>query len=173
MEKHNYPVHIYFSAKIIAPLIKIFNALRDLADLAVRFWVAKVFLVSAMSKTVDWGATIVLFKYDYSVPFMSATTAAYVGTAAEFILPVLLILGLGGRLAIFCFFVYNIICVISFHFLWTPVGITGLNDHINWGMLLMLLMFYGSGRLSLDYLLRKRYGHLLNLGIGKKPFWFD
>lgn len=156
--------YVVLSARIVRPIIRLLNALRDLGDLIVRWWVAKIFLASGISKVVSWGSTLVLFKYDYSVPLLSPAVAAYIGTGAEFILPLFLILGLGGRFWIFAFFVYNIVCVISFHFLWTPSGITGLTDHINWGMLLMLLMFHGSGRLSLDYWLHKRYGYLIYQG---------
>lgn len=157
------PIHIRISAKILAPFIKTFNALRDIGDLIVRWWVAKIFFMSALSKTTDWGGTLVLFKYDYHVPWLNPAFAAYLGTAFEFILPVFFILGLGGRLTIFIFFIYNVICVISFNYLWTPAGYTGLTDHVNWGLLLMLLMFYGPGRLSLDYLIEKRYGSLLEI----------
>jgi putative oxidoreductase len=104
---------------------------------------------------------------------MSPTIAAYLGTGLEFLLPALLVLGLGGRLSIFIFFIYNIFCVISFHFLWTPAGQAGLFDHINWGLLLMLVMFSGPGRLSLDHLLRKRYGHLFGVSTDNKFVWFN
>lgn len=152
---------IHIPVKILKPVLRGLNILRDAADLIARWWVAKIFFFSFLSKITDWGSTIVLFKYDYSVPFLSATTAAYLGTAAELVLPILLILGLGGRFFIFVFFVYNVICVASFHFLWTAVGAAGLDDHINWGILLMLLMFHGSGRFSLDYLLHRKFGHLV------------
>lgn len=154
--------HIYISAKIVRPWLKLLNHLKDVGDLLARLWVAKIFLMSGLSKIQDWGATYVLFKYDYAVPLLSPMTAAYLGTAAEFALPILLILGLGGRFFIFVFFIYNIICVVSFHFLWTPSGAAGLADHVNWGLLLMLLMFHGSGRFSLDHILHKKYGHLIH-----------
>lgn len=156
--------HIVISSKIALPILRLLNLGKDFGDLIARLWVAKIFIDSGISKLQDWGATMVLFKYDYHVPLLSTTTAAYLGTAAEFALPVLLILGLGGRLAIFAFFVYNIICVVSFHFLWTPAGASGLQDHIMWGMLIMMLMFHGSGRFSIDHLIHKRYGHLIIRG---------
>ncbi len=156
--------HIVISEKILRPFFLILHRFKDLADLLARLWVAKIFLESGLSKIQDWGATMVLFKYDYSVPLMSPAVAAYLGTTAEFVLPALLILGLGGRFIIFIFFVYNIICVVSFHFLWTPVGSSGLNDHVDWGILLMLLMFHGSGRFSLDHLIHKRFGHFIHRG---------
>jgi putative oxidoreductase len=135
--------------------------LKHVADLLARLWVADVFLKSGLSKIQDWNTTIVLFKYVYSTPFLSPEFAAYIGTSAEFILPVFLVLGLGGRISILLFFIYNAMCALSFHFLWTPAGSEGLNDHIMWGLLLMLLMFHGSGNISLDYLIHKKYGHLL------------
>lgn len=163
--------HIVIPARIIRPVLVTLDYFKSFADLVVRLWVANVFLQSALSKVTSWTSTIVLFKYSYSVPFMSPVAAAYIGTAAEFILPVLLVLGLGGRISIFCFFVYNVVCVVSFHFLFTPAGQTGLNDHINWGMLLMLLMFHGSGKFSLDYLIHKRWGHLFLLGKKNQYAW--
>jgi putative oxidoreductase len=142
-------------------LIKNLSCLRHVADLIARIWVADVFFKSGLSKIQDWNTTIVLFKYVYSTPLMSPEIAAYIGTAAEFILPVFLVLGLGGRISILLFFIYNAMCAFSFHFLWTPAGSEGLNDHIMWGLLLMLLMFHGAGKISLDYLIHKKYGHLL------------
>ena len=152
--------HINISVKILRPIFHWINHFKHVGNLLARLWVADVFLKSGLSKIQDWNTTIVLFKYVYSTPLMSAQFAAYVGTAAEFILPVLLVLGLGGRIAILLFFLYNLMCAISFHFLWTPAGSAGLDDHVMWGLLLMMLMFYGSGKISIDHLLHKRYGHL-------------
>jgi putative oxidoreductase len=132
---------------------KILDGLKDVASLIGRLWIGHIFYNSGLSKIQSWGATIVLFKYDYSVPLLDPVTAAYIGTAAEFILPALLVLGLGTRLSTAAFFVYNFICVISFSFLWTNAGIAGLHDHINWGIILLLLMTYGSGRISVDFLI--------------------
>jgi putative oxidoreductase len=156
--------HIVIPARILGFLLSTLNDLQDIGALIVRFWVAKIFLASALSKVTDWGATIVLFKYEYAVPILSPSVAAYIGTFAEFFLPIMLILGLGGRLFVFAFFVYNIICVVSFNFLWTPSGAAGLSDHINWGLLLMLLMLNGCGRISIDYLIHKKWGYLLHIG---------
>ncbi len=154
--------HIEISSKLLRPLIHGFNRCRDLGDLVVRIWIAKVFFMSGLSKLTDWDTTLVLFKYVYATPFMSANFAAYLGTGIELIFPVFLVLGLGGRLFIFAFIIYNIVCVLSFHFLWTPSGVPGFDDHVLWGLLLMMLMFHGMGRLSLDYLLHKKFGYLIH-----------
>ena len=102
-----------------------------------------------------------LFQSQYQVPFLSSSFAAYLGTGFELVLPVLLVLGLGGRFFIFIFFIYNIMCVVSYHFLWTPEGQAGLNDHITWGLLLLMLMCHGEGKIALDYLIEKKWGHHL------------
>ena len=126
-----------------------------------RVWVAQIFFVAGLTKIQSWSSTLYLFHYEYTVPFLSPEIAAYLGTGAELVLPVLLVLGLGGRITTFIFFMYNIIAVISYPFLWTDQGTHGLYQHVNWGLLLMLLMVHGSGKLSLDYWIRRKYGHML------------
>ncbi len=154
--------HIEISSKILKPMIHSFNRCRDLGDLVVRVWIAQVFFMSGLSKLTDWDTTLVLFKYVYSTPFMSPVFAAYLGTGVELLFPVLLVLGLGGRLFIFMFLIYNVVCVLSFHFLLTPAGTSGFDDHVLWGLLLMMLMFHGMGRFSMDYLLHKKFGYLIH-----------
>ena len=148
-------------AKIVRPFIRAFEFLTPIGDLLARIWVAQIFFSSGLVKIQAWQSTLMLFKYEYTVPFLSPYLAAVIGTAAELILPVLLVLGLGGRFMILIFFVYNVVAAISYPFLWTAEGATGLAQHINWGLLLMLLMFHGPGKLSIDYLIRKMHGHHL------------
>jgi putative oxidoreductase len=164
--------HITIPAKIIRPLLLLLDTLKSLGDLLVRLWVASIFIQSALTKIASWPSTIVLFKYSYHVPLISPVTAAYLGTGAEFFFPVLLVLGLGGRLVVFAFFVYNIICVVSFSFLWTPAGSSGLSDHVNWGLLLMMLMLHGSGKYSLDYFIHRKWGYLFQLGKKNQYSWY-
>ena len=149
------------TAKIIRPFIRGFNYLTPVADLLARIWVAQIFFMSGLLKAQSWESTQMLFAHVYKVPFLSSYVAAILGTGAELILPVFLVLGLGGRFLILIFFIYNAICAISYPFLWTANGAAGLSDHINWGLLLILLMFHGSGKLSLDYLIHKIHGHHL------------
>lgn len=148
-------------AKIIAPILRLLDFLTPVGDLAARLWIAYIFFSAGLVKIEQWQSTVNLFTYEYHVPLLPPYVAAVMGTAAELILPVLLVIGFGGRIVILIFFIYNIIAVISYHFLWTPEGAAGLAQHINWGLLLALLMFHGPGKLSVDYLLRKRHGHHL------------
>src|SRR3990167_4362704 len=148
-------------AAVIAPFVRAFNYLSPVGDLIARIWVAQIFFMSGLVKIHAWQSTVMLFAHVYNVPYLSPYVAAVIGTAAELILPILLTIGLGGRITIFIFFVYNIIAAASYPFLWTPQGWNGLSQHIAWGLLLALLMTYGPGKLSLDYWIRKVYGHHL------------
>ncbi len=156
---------IRFFAIILRPFLKLLDFLTPLADLLARLWVSWIFFKAGLVKIQAWQPTVNLFTYEYHVPWLSPTAAAVLGTAAELILPILLVLGLGGRITIMIFFLYNIIAVISYNFLWTPEGWNGLAQHINWGLILALLMTHGPGKLSLDYWIRQRHGHHLE----KKP----
>ena len=147
--------------KIIRPFVRVFDFLAPVGDLLARIWVAKIFFMAGLTKIATWDSTLMLFTHEYHVPFLPPEWAAVIGTGAELILPVLLVLGLGGRFIIFIFFIYNAVAMISYPFLWTADGTAGLHQHITWGLLLMLLMFHGSGKLSLDYLIRKYHGHHL------------
>ena len=149
---------INFFAAIIRFILKILDFLTPLGDLAARLWIAQIFFKAGYVKIISWQSTLFLFQHEFSVPFLSPYTAAVIGTTAELILPVLLVFGLGGRICIFIFFMYNVIAVISYPHLWTAQGVQGLNQHINWGLLLALLMFHGSGKLSIDYWIVKKYG---------------
>lgn len=148
-------------AKFLKPFINAFNWLAPLGDLLARLWVAKIFFMAGLTKITNWYGTMALFQYEYHVPFLPPAAAAVIGTGAELVLPVLLAIGLGGRFMILIFFVYNAVAAFSYPFLWTPEGAMGLDQHINWGLLLMLLMFHGSGKLSIDHWLYKRHGHHL------------
>ncbi len=152
---------IPITAKIVHPFVAIFNFLTPLGDFAVRCWIAYIFFNAGLIKLQSWETTVNLFTYEYHVPLLSPYWAAVLGTYAELILPVLLILGLGGRFCIFLFFLYNGIAAISYPFLWTAQGSVGLEEHISWGFLLMMLMLHGSGKISLDHWLHIRHRHYI------------
>lgn len=72
-----------------------------------------VFFQSGLAKIASWDATLWLFEEGtYVVPLLPPVPAAYLGTAAELCLPVLLVLGLGGRFAALALFAVNIVTVI-------------------------------------------------------------
>jgi len=122
-------------------------------DLGIRLLVGAAFFQSGLTKIASWSATLALFDSEYAVPLLPPQVAAYVGTGAELFLPVLLVLGLGGRLAAAAMFVFNIIAVISY----PDLSAAGLKDHQYWGLLLLITVFHGPGKLSLDYPIRRKF----------------
>lgn len=153
---------IEFFARLLRPVINTLVFLTPIADLAARLWVAQIFFRAGLLKINSWPSTVALFQTVFKVPLLSPHIAAVIGTGAELVLPVLLVIGLGGRIMILIFFCYNVIAVVSYPFLLTPDGAQGLAQHVNWGLLLGLLMCHGPGKLSLDYLIKQRHGHLLD-----------
>lgn len=145
------PTRLFFA------FLRVLDWITPIGDLLARCWVAYAFLKAGFLKLTSWQSTVFLFTHEFSVPLLSPHVAATLGTGLEIILPIMLIIGLGGRLMIALFFLYNVVAVISYPHLWTPEGGAGLIQHINWGMLLALLMFHGPGKLSCDAWLRRRY----------------
>lgn len=148
-----------FFAKIFSLFNGILSFLTPVGHLAIRLWLANIFFSAGIVKIQSWLSTVTLFTYEYHVPLLDPEIAAMLATTIELVWPVLLILGLGGRFMYFVLFVYNAVAMISYPYLWTTVGYAGLQQHINWGLLIMMLMFYGSGKLSLDYWLQQKFNH--------------
>ncbi|WP_245600462.1 DoxX family protein [Psychromonas arctica] len=90
----------------------------------------------------------------HQVPFLPWELAAYLGTAAELILPVFLVLGLLTRPMAAILFVFNIMAVVSYPVIWEG----GFFDHQFWGALILMNVMWGAGNISLDYLLKKKVG---------------
>ncbi|HBD7245638.1 TPA: DoxX family protein [Legionella pneumophila] len=141
---------------------KIFDFLAPIFILLTRLYLTQVFFLSGLTKISNWQATLSLFQNEYMVPVMSPTFAAYLGTACELGFPVLITLGLGSRLVLFGLFLFNLFAVFSYKFLWTPDGAVGLTDHMQWGIMILMLLCTGPGKLSIDYLIRRFYLKLDN-----------
>jgi len=119
---------------------------QPLAALAARAYLAQVFFLSGLTKIRDWDTTLLLFTEEYRVPLLSPPVAAVMGTAGELVLPVMLLLGLGGRFAALGLSVVNAVAVLSL----SEIAPAALQQHITWGVLLAALALYGVGRWSLD-----------------------
>jgi len=146
-------------AKTCATGSKITGYLAPLLDLSLRVWVGYAFFLSGLTKIQSWSTTLALFEYEYSVPLLSPTLAAWTGTAAELILPVFLVLGFLGRPAALMLFIFNILAVYSYSsFMFGEDGAAGLQQHMMWGTMLLVSFIHGPGKLSLDALIAKRYG---------------
>lgn len=131
------------------------DLLSSLFQLGLRLYVANVFFNSGLTKIRDFSSTVALFENEYMVPFLSPALAAAMGTAAELTLPVLLVLGLASRPTAIAMFVFNIVAVVSY----PEISESGVKDHVLWGMMLLVTVFYGPGRASIDHFLKTRFVH--------------
>lgn len=122
------------------------DSARPLAALAARVYLAQVFFLSGLTKLRDWDTTLLLFTEEYRVPLLSPHVAAVLGTAGELVLPVMLLLGLAGRVAALGLSVVNAVAVLSL----PDIAPAALQQHITWGVLLAALALYGVGRWSVD-----------------------
>jgi len=123
-------------------------SLQDVFLLALRLWVAWVFINAGLMKFNNWDSTLFLFEYEYQVPLIPWQLAAYMGTAAEVILPVFVAIGLITRPMALALFGFNIVAVISYPAIWA----NGFLDHQLWGLMMLVVVFYGAGRWSADQL---------------------
>jgi putative oxidoreductase len=140
-------------ARLYATFARAADALQPLFALAIRLYILRVFFVSGLTKIQHWSSTQALFANEYHVPLLAPNVAAFLGTATELSLPVLLALGVGTRATAVALFVFNIVAATSY----PDLSPAGLKDHILWGALLLVLFVYGPGKLSVDHLLSRRF----------------
>ncbi|MEC8482181.1 MAG: DoxX family protein [Pseudomonadota bacterium] len=93
-------------------------------------------------------STFFLFEYEYALPLIPANLAAYLATAAEHVLPILLILGLFTRLGAAGILAMTLVIQLF-------VYPSAYALHASWAAMALLLMKQGAGRVSLDNLLTR------------------
>jgi putative oxidoreductase len=128
------------------PLRKILDALQSPALLIARVYVAWVFFASGLTKLRDWSTTVALFTDEYKVPLLSPEVAAFMGTAGEIVLPVLLVIGLATRFSALGLFVVNVVAVIALQ----EISPAALQQHIFWGSLLAGIAVFGGGKWTVE-----------------------
>lgn len=133
----------------------------DLVLLVNRLAIASVFWRSVQTKISGWEvlgqslqffnvsqSTVMLFRYEYGLPLLPPTVAAYAGTFAEFFFALLIFFGLATRFsALGLLAVTAVIQFLVFPNAWPT--------HILWFGLLLVVLKFGAGRVSLDYLVRR------------------
>ena len=138
LNRYDYAVNV--SLKWLVPIVLF----------AVRIVPAMAFFKAGQLKFASWDSTLYLFEEEYQVPFLHFEVAAYLGTAVELLLPPLLLLGVFTRATSLALFLFNIVAVISYPVIWG----NGFYDHQLWGMMLLVSVLWGPGKLSVDHYLR-------------------
>lgn len=141
-------------ARLALSVAQALNSLQPVAALLARLYVAQVFFLSGLTKIRDWDITLMLFMDEYKVPLLPPALAAVMGTAGELVLPVLLVVGLGGRFAALGLSVVNVVAVLSL----AEIAPAAMQQHVFWGALLAGIAIYGPGRLAVDHWLVRRWG---------------
>lgn len=128
----------------------------DLVQLALRGGLAGIFWSSARTKvggllTIS-DNTYFLFEEEYRLPLLDPELAAHLATYAEHLLPMLLVLGLGSRIAALGLFVMTLTIQLFVY----PDAF--LSTHFGWFALALAIIARGPGRISIDHLIAKKLG---------------
>ena len=116
-----------------------------------RLGIAAIFFLSGRTKvegllTVSDSA-VELFTYEYALPLIPPNVAAHAAAYSEHLFPLLLMLGLFTRLSAAALLGMTLVIQL---FVYPDAWPT----HLSWAGLLLPLIAFGGGRLSLDRLLR-------------------
>lgn len=131
---------------------------QGLSLFAARLALASVFWWSGRSKIEEgtWfsisDGTYFLFENEYTGVPLPPAISAVMATAAEHILPVLLVLGIATRLSAFGLFMMTLVIQIFVY----PDAFWSV--HLLWFALAAVLITHGPGRMSLDSIIDRRIG---------------
>ena len=120
-------------------------------SLIIRVAIAAVFFLSGRTKVEGLlditDSTYSLFATEYQVPLIPSDIAAHLATYSEHLFPILIVLGLMTRASALTLRGMTLVIQIFVYPLGWPT-------HLLWGALLLYLVRFGAGPLSLDRLLR-------------------
>ncbi|HYB10832.1 MAG TPA: DoxX family protein [Alphaproteobacteria bacterium] len=117
-------------------------------QLLFRLCVGGVFWSSGLTKIASWQTTVALFRDEYKVPLLPPELAATLAASVELSTPVLLVIGLGTRLATLPMLAMTfVIEVLVYPEDW--------NEHLIWTSMLLFILTRGPGLISLDHLIAK------------------
>jgi len=124
--------------------------------LAVRLYAANIFFKSGMLKFNSWmdgrfDEVVLAFEEFHPIPGLDPTFAAIMATGGEVILPILLALGLFGRLGALGLLIMTLVIEFAVP---ADYGISNAQHYV-WMLLLAVPLFHGMGRISVDYWLVK------------------
>jgi putative oxidoreductase len=116
-----------------------------------RLGIAAIFFLSGRTKVDGWftlsDSTFELFRTDYALPLIPPDVAAYAATISEHVFSILLVFGLFTRFSATALLGMTLVIEI---FVYPDAWPT----HLSWAGLMLPLIAYGGGKLSLDRLLK-------------------
>ena len=118
-------------------------------QLLFRLAIAGVFLRAGLTKITSWESTVALFADEYKVPVLAPHLAAAMAASFEVGCSVLLLFGLGTRVAALP--LIGMIMTIQLF-----VYPQAWSEHLVWGSILLVLVTRGGGAISLDRLITGR-----------------
>lgn len=154
--------------RIVTKLVELFSRLPySLLAVLARFAIGLVFWRSGQTKLEGYELcipgmscfksnpfslgenTFVLFEQEYHVPLLPTWLAAHGASLAEFVLPLLLFVGLGTRFAALGLLTMTLVIQI---FVYPGAYVV----HATWAAILIMLIKFGPGKIALDHLVWKR-----------------
>ncbi len=125
--------------------------------LAVTFWLSgqtkiEGLVLDPLGLQVQWGwpriseSALELFRSEYALPLLSPDWAALLAASAEHVLPLLLLFGLGTRLAALGILGMTLVIQVFVYPLAFPT-------HALWASAALYLLAHGGGRITMDRLL--------------------
>jgi len=118
-----------------------------------RLGIAGVFWRSARTKVDGFTITdntFFLFEEEYRVPLLPPETAAYMATIAEHVFPIMLVFGLGARFGAAGLLGMTMVIQLFVYPASWP-------DHLMWAAVLIYLLAFGPGKVSIDHAIRGRF----------------
>jgi putative oxidoreductase len=120
-------------------------------SLIIRVAIAAVFFLSGRTKVEGLlditDGTYSLFATEYQVPLIPSDIAAHLATYSEHLFPILIVLGLMTRFSALALLGMTLVIQVFVYPLGWPT-------HLLWGALLLYLVRFGAGPLSLDRVLK-------------------
>ena len=142
--------------RLISGLIGLCEKLpHSLLALLGRLAIGLVFWNSGRTKVEGWDIfhvsdkTLFLFQEEYKVPFLTPEVSALMAQMAEHVFPVLLFVGLATRVSALALFGMTLVIGV---FVYPEAYVM----HGTWAAVLLMLVKYGPGKISLDHLIARR-----------------
>ncbi|MFT4967047.1 MAG: putative oxidoreductase [Candidatus Deianiraeaceae bacterium] len=114
--------------------------------LAIRIWIGLVFFKSGLVKLSNIDYAIMLFTYEYSLPFVPPILATIIAMTFELACGLCIILGLLTRITALPLIGMTLVIQLL---------VFQNQEHFYWLFLLSVLSVYGSGKISSDYVIKK------------------